>query len=79
MGNTASDEQMATNLLPVSDINISDLFAKINPIDKNFLKYIPSQFLNENREFLKQIYDLRTRRLIFGRAAQSSSLVTQTK
>lgn len=46
MGNTASDEQMATNLLPVSKISISDLFAKINPIDKYFLKYIPNQFLN---------------------------------
>ena len=31
-------------------------------------------FGNENREFLKQIYDLRTRRLIFGRDAQRSTI-----
>ena len=34
MGNTASDEQKATSLLPISDISIVDIFGKINHIDK---------------------------------------------
>ena len=41
--------QESTSLLPVSEISISDLLGKINPADKNFLKYIPSQFLNEEQ------------------------------
>ena len=46
MGNTASDEQKATSLLPISDISISNIFEKITPYDKNFLKYVLNQFLN---------------------------------
>ena len=42
--------------------------------DKNNPVNCFCSFGNENREFLKQIYDLRTRRLIFGRDAQSSSV-----
>lgn len=49
VGNTASEKQMATSLLPVSTISISELFSKINPKDKNFLKYIPDEFLNEEQ------------------------------
>ena len=48
-GNTAPDEQKATSLLPISNVSISDIFNKINPIDKNFLKYVPNQFLNEEQ------------------------------
>ena len=49
MGNTASDEQKATSLLPISNISIADIFSKINPIDRKFLKYVPNQFLNEEQ------------------------------
>lgn len=45
--------QESTSLLPVSEISISDLFKKINHADKNFLKYVPNQFLNNKQnEFL---------------------------
>ena len=48
-GNTAPDVQKSTSLLPISNISISKIFEKINPQDANFLKYIPSQFLNEEQ------------------------------
>ena len=46
-GNTASNNQTATSLVPISTISIPELFAKINPADRNFLKYVPDEFLNE--------------------------------
>ncbi len=50
VGNTVLEKnQAATNLIPISTVSISDLFAKINPSDKNFLKYIPDQFLDKNQ------------------------------
>lgn len=48
-GNTALENQVATSLLPISDISIRDLFSKINTKDRYFLKYIPNQFLNEEQ------------------------------
>ena len=53
-GNMASDKQKATSLVPVSDISISEIFAKINPSDKNFLKYIPNQFLDAEQIAAKE-------------------------
>ena len=56
MGNSILDEnQASTYLLPVSNISIPDLFAKINPIDMNILKYIPNQFLNAEQIKAKNI------------------------
>ena len=55
MGNTAFENQMATSLIPVSTISISDLFANINPKDRNFLKYVPNQFLNAEQIAAKNI------------------------
>lgn len=49
MGYTASDNQIRTSLLPVSTISIPELVAKINPADRNFLKYIPDEFLNSEQ------------------------------
>ena len=46
MVHTAFETQMRTGLLPISNISILELFAKINPKDKNFLKYVPDEFLN---------------------------------
>ena len=36
------------------NISIANIFAKINPSDKNFLKYIPDGFLNEDQKVAKQ-------------------------
>ncbi len=49
VGNTASDKQMATSLIPISNISIPELFSKINPKDGKFLKYIPDEFLNASQ------------------------------
>ena len=53
-GNTASENQMATSLIPISNISIPELFSKINPKDKKFLKYVPDEFLNEEQKVAKQ-------------------------
>lgn len=53
VGDTASQE-MRTRLLPVSNISIPDLFAKINPSDGKFLKYIPNEFLNDEQNASKR-------------------------
>lgn len=45
-GNTAPESRKSTSLVPVSNISIAEIFSKINPTDKNFLKDIPNQFLN---------------------------------
>ncbi len=45
MGNTAFENQTRTNLLPVSNISISELFSKINLNDKKFLKYVPDELI----------------------------------
>ncbi len=56
MGNTILDgNQASTYLLPISNISISEIFAKINPADKNFLKYIPNQFLNDEQIKAKNV------------------------
>ena len=36
------------------NISIAQIFGKINPSDKNFLKYIPDGFLNDKQKFAKQ-------------------------
>jgi len=46
MGNTAFENQTRTNLLPVSNISISELFSKINLNDKKFLKYVLMSLFN---------------------------------
>ena len=63
MDDTALDEQMRTRLLPVSNISIPDLFSKINSKDRNFLKYIPDEFLNDEQIKLKAN---RPKRILFG-------------
>ena len=50
VGNTIPNKsQVSTNLFPTSDISLADLFSKINQRDKNFLKYVPDEFLNEEQ------------------------------
>lgn len=50
MGNTMHNKNYAsTSLIPVSNISIPELFAKIIPKDRNFLKYIPNEFLNDEQ------------------------------
>lgn len=52
VGNTARINER-TNLLPTSNISIVNIFKKINPQDKNFLKYIPDEFLNTEQKEAK--------------------------
>lgn len=40
-------------LLSTSNISIVNIFKKINPQDKNFLKYIPDEFLNAEQKKAK--------------------------
>ncbi len=49
MGSAVLENQVSTPLLPVSGISIAELFRNVNALDKNLLKYIPSQFLNEEQ------------------------------
>ena len=53
VGDAELENQVPTSLLPVSDISITDLFKNVNPIDKNFLKYIPNQFLDNEQIIAK--------------------------
>lgn len=53
-GNTAFENQTRTNLVPISNISIPELFAKINPKDKKFLKYVPDEFLNATQKLAKK-------------------------
>ena len=47
---TATTENgVEQNLLPASEYSIADIFKKINPVDKNFLKYVPDEFLNQEQ------------------------------
>ncbi len=49
MGDTALLKEGRTRLLPVSTISISQLIKKINPVDKNFFKYIPDEMLSKEQ------------------------------
>lgn len=53
-GNTASDNQIRTSLIPVSTISLHDLFQNINPKDAEFLKYVPDGFLNDEQKQAKK-------------------------
>ena len=53
-GNTASENQIRTSLIPVSNISLHDLFENINPEDGEFLKYIPDGFLNKEQKQAKE-------------------------
>ena len=46
ISDTILENQASTRLLPVSDISIPQLIAKINPKDENFFKYIPNDLLS---------------------------------
>lgn len=53
VGNTGDNDVAQTNLLSTSNISIVNIFKKINPQDKNFLKYIPDEFLNAEQKKAK--------------------------
>ena len=56
MGNSIQDEnQVSTSLLPISNISLPDLFKNINPIDADFLKYVPNGFLNDEQKQAKAV------------------------
>ena len=53
VGDTVQENQARTILLSGSTISIYDLFSKINPADKNFLKYVPDMFLDDEQKKAK--------------------------
>lgn len=56
VGNTILEEnQVSTTLIPISDISLTDLLAKINPKDYKLLKYVPNQFLNKEQLEAKNV------------------------
>ena len=53
MGATPNQNGQARLLLPASNYKIADVFAAVNPSDKNFLKYVPDGFLNDAQKTAK--------------------------
>lgn len=49
----AVDNNQAPLLIPASNYSIADIVSKINPVDKHFLKYIPSSMLTEQQRITK--------------------------
>ena len=54
MANTKKSKSSSTELLPVSDYRLSEIFEKINTKDYRFLKYIPDIFLNDDQIVAKK-------------------------
>lgn len=54
LGSRPSNNLGQYSLISASDCNIADLFAKINPQDKHFLKYVPDGFLSDEQKAVKQ-------------------------
>lgn len=49
------DNSQGNSLIPASDYSLSELFSKINPADKHFLKYVPDGFLSEDQLSAKRV------------------------
>ena len=45
----ANQNNKSSNLLSASEINIAELVKRINPVEKDFLKYFPDEMLNEEQ------------------------------
>ena len=45
----ANQSNKSSNLLSASEINIAELVKRINPVEKDFLKYFPDEMLNEEQ------------------------------
>lgn len=41
------NSERSRSLIPVSEYRIADIFSKINPADKYFLKYVPDGFRDD--------------------------------
>ena len=46
----AANQGGQANVSPSLNVRIADIFKKINPADRNFIKYIPGQFLGRSAE-----------------------------
>ena len=46
---SAPDRSQTRSLISASEYSLADLFSKINPKDKHFLKYLPDGFLNQEQ------------------------------
>lgn len=51
---SAVGHRQAHSLIPASEYSLADIFKKINPADKHFLKYLPDAFLSEAQQKAKQ-------------------------
>ena len=51
---TTIDDSQSRSLISASKYSLSEIFQKINPADKHFLKYLPDNFLTENQIIAKQ-------------------------
>ena len=49
------DQGQTHSLISASEYSLSEIFQKINPADKHFLKYLPDNFLSEEQKTAKQI------------------------
>ena len=55
MGSTVVDNQPPRFLLPASEYSIAQILSKVNPQDRNFLKYVPDGFLNQAQKKAKDL------------------------
>ena len=51
---SAVDNSQAHSLISASKYRLSEIFRKINPADKHFLKYVPDNFLTKEQQQAKQ-------------------------
>lgn len=51
---SAVDNSRGRSLIPASNYSLPELFGKINPQDKHFLKYVPDGFLSEEQKVAKK-------------------------
>ena len=51
---SAVEKDRARLLVSASEYSIADILKKVKPLDKNFLKYVPDNFLSDSQRMAKQ-------------------------
>lgn len=54
LGSTMNQNGTSRSLIPISNYNLAEIFANVNPADGHFLKYVPDGFLNDAQKAAKQ-------------------------
>ena len=54
LGSGAQKNWRGRSLIPISNYNLAEIFANVNPADGHFLKYVPDGFLNDAQKAAKQ-------------------------